>query len=64
MPEDIQQIILEVAEEMIPCSFEIQEEINGGTLEKIKQESDINVITLTEEQRNTFEEKAVQAYNV
>lgn len=49
---------------MIPCSFEIQEEINGGTLEKIKQESDINVITLTEEQRNTFEEKAVQAYNV
>ncbi len=64
LPEDIQQIILEAAEEMIPRSFEIQEEINGGALEKIKQESDINVITLTEEQRNAFEEKAVQAYNV
>ena len=64
LPEDIQQIILDTAEEMIPRSFEIQEEINGGALEKIKAESDIEVIQLTDEQRAAFEEKAIAGYEV
>ena len=64
LPEDIQQIILEAAEEMIPRSFEIQEEINGGALEKIQQESDIEVIQLTDEEREAFRENALAAYDV
>lgn len=64
LPEDIQQIILEAAEEMIPRSFEIQEEINGSALEKIQQESDIEVIQLTDEEREAFREKALAAYDV
>ena len=64
LPEDIQQIILEAAEEMIPRSFEIQEEINGGALEKIQQVSDIEVIQLTDEEREAFREKALAAYDV
>ena len=64
LPEDIQQIILDTAEEMIPRSFEIQEEINGAALEKIQAESDIEVIQLTDEQRAAFEEKAIAGYEV
>ena len=56
LPEDIQQIILDTAEEMIPRSFEIQEEIQA--------ESDIEVIQLTDEQRAAFEEKAIAGYEV
>lgn len=64
LPEDIQQIILDTAEEMIPRSFEIQEDINGGALDKIRAESNIEVIKLTDEQREAFREKAVKAYDV
>lgn len=64
LPEDIQQIILDTAEEMIPRSFEIQEEINSAALEKIQAESDIEVIQLTDEQRAAFEEKAIAGYEV
>ncbi len=35
LPEDIQQIILETVEEMNPRAYEIQDELNGGALDKI-----------------------------
>lgn len=64
LPADIQQIVLDTVEEMIPRSFEIQEELNGVALDKITSESDIVVETLTEEERAAYEEAAQKAYGV
>lgn len=64
LPEDIQNIILETIDEMIPRSFEIQEELNGGALEMIEAESDIIVEQLTDEEREVFKEAAQGAYDV
>ena len=62
LPEDIQNIILETVEEMREESFRIQDELNGGALEKIMAVSDIEVITLTEEEREMFREASKPAY--
>lgn len=64
LPEDIQQIVLDTIEEMIPRSFEIQEELNGGALEKITSETDITVESLSDEEREAYKEAAQQAYSV
>ena len=42
---------------------EIQEELNGGALDLILEESDIQVVDLTEEERAAFKEKALTAYD-
>ena len=63
LPEDIQGIIDETVDEMIPRSFEIQEELNGGALDKITAASDIQVVKLTDEEREAFKEKAMTAYD-
>lgn len=64
LPADIQGIILETIDDMIGRSFEIQEELNGGSLEKIVAASDIKVEQLTDEERAAFKEKAMGAYDV
>lgn len=64
LPEDIQQIILETVEEMNPRAYEIQDELNGGALDKITAASDIKVEKLTEEEREAFVEPAQKAYDV
>ncbi|MCQ4726648.1 DctP family TRAP transporter solute-binding subunit [Anaerotignum faecicola] len=63
LPADIQQIVLDCIDEMVPRSFEIQEELNGGALDLILEESDIQVVDLTEEERAAFKEKALTAYD-
>lgn len=64
LPEDIQQIILETVEETRDFSFEAQAELNGGALEKIEAASDIEVVTLTDEEREMFKEASQSAYQV
>ena len=65
LPEDIQQVILETVNEMVPRSFEIVEEINGGALDKITAETpDIKVEKLTDDERAAFKEAAQGAYEV
>lgn len=63
LPEDIQQMILDTANELQDFSFQVQEELNGGALDKIKEKSDINVVTLTEEERALFKEASRKAYD-
>ena len=64
LPEDIQQIILDTAEELEDYSFEIQEKLNSEALEKIKSASDIKIVRLTDEEREKFKEAAMSAYDV
>ena len=62
LPEDIQQIVLDTVEQMKGRSYEIQDELNGGALEKIQEASDIAVEKLTDEEREAFAEAAQSAY--
>lgn len=62
LPADIQQMILDTADELIDFSFEVQDELNGGALAKM--ENDIEVVYLTEEERALFKEAAQSAYDV
>lgn len=64
LPEDIQQMILDTAKELEDFSFEVQAELNGGALDKIKAASDIEIVYLTDEERAMFKEAAKSAYDV
>lgn len=64
LPEDIQQMILETVEEARDFSFQAQAELNGGALDKITAASDIEVVHLTEAEREQFKEAAKSAYDV
>lgn len=61
LPEDIQNIILETADEMEDYGFQIQAELNGGALEQIKATTDVEVMTLTPEQREEFKKASMSA---
>ncbi|MBZ2174159.1 DctP family TRAP transporter solute-binding subunit [Schnuerera sp. xch1] len=63
LPEEYQQMILETADEVQDYSFEIQEELNGRALEMIQEVSDIEVVTLTDEEREMFREASQSAYD-
>ena len=63
LPEDIQNIVLETVEEMVPRSFEIQQEVNADRKQKMQDESDIEIVTITDEEREMFREKAQSAYD-
>ena len=52
--DEQQQMLDKVTNEMRPYIFEKQEEYNADRLEKIKEDSDIEIITLTDEQREAF----------
>jgi len=62
LPADIQQMILETVEETREFSFKVQEDLNGGALEKIQAASNIEVVTLTAEERAQFKEASKAAY--
>ncbi|MDY0236452.1 MAG: DctP family TRAP transporter solute-binding subunit [Gudongella sp.] len=64
LPADIQQMILETVEETRDISFQAQADLNGGALEKIKEDSDIEIVTITEEERAQFKEASKSAYDV
>ena len=55
LPEDIQKIIREVATDLIPYAFELQEEYNNEMLEKIKQDKpEMEIITLSDAEIDAF----------
>jgi len=64
LPADIQQMILETVEETRDFSFKAQEELNGAALDKIKASTDIEVVYLTEDEREMFKEASKAAYDV
>ncbi len=64
LPADIQQMILETVEETRDYSFKVQEDLNSAALDKIKSASDIEIVTLTESEREMFKEASKAAYDV
>lgn len=64
LPEDIKQMILETVEEARDFSFQAQAELNGGALDKITAVSNIEVVHLTETERQQFKGAAQSAYDV
>ena len=64
LPEDIQQIILETVEETREAAFKAQDDLNSVALEQIKEDYDIEVVYLTDEERELFKEKSKSAYDV
>ncbi|NYB75868.1 DctP family TRAP transporter solute-binding subunit [Sedimentibacter hydroxybenzoicus DSM 7310] len=64
LPADIQKMILETVEETRDFSFQAQADLNGGALDKIKAASDIEIVTLTQEERELFKEASKSAYDV
>lgn len=58
LTDDQRKMIKEVTSELVETGNDIQSEFNEKRLEKIKANSDINIIELSEEQRNKFREMA------
>ncbi|PMB02465.1 C4-dicarboxylate ABC transporter [Fischerella thermalis CCMEE 5273] len=58
LPEDIQEIVLETIEEMKAEVYGIQDELNEKGLQNI-QETDTEIVELTEEEREAFREAAM-----
>jgi tripartite ATP-independent transporter DctP family solute receptor len=58
LPEDIQQIVEEAVDEMKDEAFAIQDELNQQGLDNI-EETDTEIVELTDEQRSAFEEAAI-----
>ena len=55
LPEDIQKIVRDVANELTPYAFQLQEEYNNEMLEKIKQDKpDMEIVYLTDEEVAAF----------
>lgn len=64
LPADIQQMILDTAEECRDFSFKAQADLNGDALDKIIETTDVEVVHLTEEERALFKEASKSAYEV
>ena len=62
LPKDMQQIVLETIDEIRDYSFEVQAELNGAALEKIKAAVNIPIVELTAEERAAFREESKKAY--
>ncbi|MCO7232801.1 MULTISPECIES: TRAP transporter substrate-binding protein DctP [unclassified Cobetia] len=64
LDDEQQQMLDKVTNEMRPYIFEKQEEYNADRLEKIKEDSDIEIITLTDEQREAFRPVGEKGWDV
>lgn len=61
LPEEDQKLVLDTVEELKDYSFEIQDKLNSERLDKIKKASDIQFVSLTDEQRDAFREASKTA---
>lgn len=64
LDDDQRQVLDKVTNEMRPYIFEKQEQYNADRLEKIKKDSDIKIITLTDEQRDAFRPEGEKGWKV
>ena len=65
LPEDIQKIVREVATDLIPYAFQLQDEYNGEMLEKIKQDKpDMQIVYLTDAEVAAFAKLAPAVHKV
>lgn len=63
LPKDMQQMILDTVEEIRDYSFEVQGQLNGAALDKIKAAVNIPIVELTAEERAAFKEASKKAYD-
>lgn len=63
LPKDMQQMILDTVEELRDYSFDIQGDLNGKALDKIKAASKISIVELTADERAAFREASKKAYD-
>ncbi|MFZ5968359.1 MAG: DctP family TRAP transporter solute-binding subunit [Bacillota bacterium] len=63
LPKDMQDMILETVDEIRDYSFDVQADLNGKALDKIKEKSDIAIVELTAEEREAFREASKAAYD-
>ncbi len=61
LPKDIQDIILETADEMADYGMKIQDEMNSAAFERIKDTTDVTVAELTTEEREAFRKASMSA---
>lgn len=64
LSDEYQNLILETIDEIRDFSFDVQDELNGGALDKITAVSDIEVVTLTDEEREAYRAASKSAYQV
>jgi C4-dicarboxylate-binding protein DctP len=63
LPEDVKKIVLETVDELQDYSFQLQDEMNGGALDKIVKSTNIPVVELTNEEREQFRSASKSAYD-
>ena len=61
LPKDIQDMILETVEELHDYSFEIQADLNSKALDKVKSDTDVEIVTLTDAERKAFRQESMKA---
>lgn len=59
LPDDLKNILIDTVKEVDPYVDQVTKELNVERLEKIKSESDIEVIELTEEQQEEFRKMSI-----
>ncbi|WP_053219847.1 DctP family TRAP transporter solute-binding subunit [Virgibacillus senegalensis] len=59
LPEDVRKMIDETIEEMKDKAFSIQEETNQKALDEVKENSNIEITELTDEQREAFRDASM-----
>lgn len=58
LSDDQRQMIKQATDKLVKTGYDIQDKFNSERLAKIKSDSDINIIELTDEQRQAFRDKA------
>ncbi len=61
LPKDIQDMILETADEMADFGMKIQDEMNAAAFERIKDTTDVKIVELTTEEREAFRKASMSA---
>lgn len=59
-----QQLVLDTVEELKPYSFKVQNDLNKERLDNIKQDSDIEIVELSEAERDSFKEASKSVRDV
>ncbi|AOT68703.1 TRAP transporter substrate-binding protein [Geosporobacter ferrireducens] len=63
LPKDMQDMIMETVDEIRDYSFDVQADLNGNALDKIREKSNIEIVELTTAEREAFREASKAAYD-
>jgi TRAP-type C4-dicarboxylate transport system substrate-binding protein len=63
LPEEYQNLILEVSDQMHSESLILEQDLNNSAVDKMKASTGVEVIQLTEEERDVFRQQTGYAYD-